>query len=92
VLHAVILSYTRAVKTAISVPEDVFDAVARQAQQLGVSRSEFFATAARRYLDELNSSSITAEIDHALTLTPEDESVDVAVAAGRRRVADETGW
>ena len=38
-------------KTAISVPDPVFERVDREAKRLGVSRSEFFAKAAERYLD-----------------------------------------
>ena len=37
-------------KTAISVPDETFAQATRQAAELGISRSEFFARAARRYL------------------------------------------
>ena len=47
---AVIPGYTASVKTAISVPDETFEQATRQAAELGISRSEFFARAARRYL------------------------------------------
>ncbi len=53
-------------KTAISVPDALFEHVERQLGELGMSRSEFYATAARRYLEELAAQSLTAEIDAAL--------------------------
>ena len=36
-------------KTAISIPDPVFDAAERIAQHQGLSRSEFYTTAARAY-------------------------------------------
>ena len=56
----VLPSNTRGMKFAISVPDDVFQAVEAQAQKMGISRSQFFADAARRHLDDL---SLAAEID-----------------------------
>lgn len=79
-------------KTAISVPDDTFEQAVQCAEELGISRSEFFARAARRYLDELSSRSLTRQINEALRSVSADDSALAAVAAGRRRLADETGW
>jgi hypothetical protein len=51
------------VKTAISLPDDTYEQATRRAAELGISRSEFFARAARRYLDELTSQSLTHQIN-----------------------------
>lgn len=53
-------------KTAISLPDETFDRASRRARDLGMSRSEFFTRAAQRYLDELDSQSLTGQIDDAL--------------------------
>lgn len=74
-------------KTAISLPEDTFAAATRRAHDLGVSRSQFFATAARRYLDELDADSMTAQIDQALAAGAGDESTTTAADRGRARLA-----
>lgn len=79
-------------KAALSLPDDTFNAATRRAQELGVSRSEFLATAARRYLDHLDRLSLTAQIDAALALSDSDDSSKDAVAAGRARLVDDTGW
>ena len=72
-------------KTAISLPDDTFERASQRAAQLGMSRSEFFARAAQRFLDELDEESTTRQIDHALeTLPSPEESADDAVATGRR--------
>jgi metal-responsive CopG/Arc/MetJ family transcriptional regulator len=63
-------------KTAISLPDDTFRRVDDAAQRLGVSRSEFFARAAERWLnameddgttDAINSAIAELRIDHAFT-------------------------
>ncbi len=48
-----------------------------------MSRSEFFARAAQRYLDELDARSLTGQIDNALErLDGTDEAEAVAVSVG----------
>jgi metal-responsive CopG/Arc/MetJ family transcriptional regulator len=79
------------VKTAISLPDDTFEQATRRAAELGISRSEFFARAARRYLDELASQSLTRQIDKALQAS-DDDSNPGAAAAGRSYLATQDGW
>ncbi len=79
-------------KTAISLPDETFEQASRRADELGISRSEFFARAARRYLEELNSGSLTRQIDEALDAAGADYSSATAVAAGRRRLASQDDW
>jgi metal-responsive CopG/Arc/MetJ family transcriptional regulator len=72
-------------KTAISLPDETFDRVSRRASDLGMSRSEFFARAAQRYLDELDAQSLTGQIDSALErVRGTDEAEAGAVAVGHR--------
>jgi metal-responsive CopG/Arc/MetJ family transcriptional regulator len=80
------------VKTAISLPDDTFEQASQRAAELGISRSEFFARAARRYLDELSSRSLTRQIDEALAAVGPDDSGAAAVAAGRRLLAGQDDW
>jgi metal-responsive CopG/Arc/MetJ family transcriptional regulator len=76
------------VKTAISIPDETFREVEQRARGLGMSRSEFYTVAARRYLHELNESTTTKQINDALNvLGASDDSSAAAVAAGRRRLA-----
>jgi len=80
------------VKTAISLPDDTFEQASQRAAELGISRSEFFARAARRYLDELSSRSLTRQIDEALAAAGPDDSGAAAVTAGRRLLAGQDDW
>lgn len=79
-------------KTAISVPDETFAQATRQAAEMGISRSEFFARAARRYLDELASRSLTQEVNEALQAAGGDDSAIAAAQAGRRRLTAGDDW
>jgi len=80
------------VKTAISVPDETFELATRRASELGISRSEFFTRAARKYLDELSTGSLTRQIDEALNSADDDDSWRVAAQTGRKRLAREADW
>jgi hypothetical protein len=92
----VLPGYTEAVKTAISVPDETFEQASRQAAVLGISRSEFFTRAARRYLDDLARESLTQQMNEALDAAGADDSgddsADAAAAAGRQRLARGDDW
>ena len=75
-------------KTAISVPDEIFNQVGSRAAELGISRSEFFARAARQYLDKLADASLTQQIDAAIDAAGADDSGHMAAAAGRAFLAD----
>jgi metal-responsive CopG/Arc/MetJ family transcriptional regulator len=79
------------VKTAISLPDDTYEQATRQAAELGISRSEFFARAARLYLDELASHSLTQQINEALRSAGDDSNA-AAAAAGRGYLAGQDDW
>ncbi len=69
------------VKTAISVPDDTFRRVDDAAKRLGVSRSEFFARAAERWLQSLDDDGTTDAINRAITGQPADHQFTEAAAA-----------
>lgn len=78
-------------KTAISVPDATFEKVEQRATALGVSRSEFYTQAARRYLDELDEQELPEQINAALSLVESDDSNAVAARVGRQRIAELSG-
>jgi metal-responsive CopG/Arc/MetJ family transcriptional regulator len=76
-------------KTAISVPDPIFERVEQASAQLGVSRSEFFARAAERWLAQLDDDGTTAAIDRAI----QDVEPDTAFASEAARVvAESSEW
>jgi len=85
--------YTDGMKTAISLPDDTFDRASRRARDLGMSRSEFFTRAAKRYLDELEVESVTEQINRAIASIAGDDSATDAVAKGHALLAsDSSNW
>jgi len=72
------------VKTAISLPDEIFRRVESAAKRLGMSRSEFFARAAEDWLDALDNDGTTEAIDRALAGQPADHEFTDAAAAALR--------
>jgi metal-responsive CopG/Arc/MetJ family transcriptional regulator len=72
-------------KTAISIPDETFERVEKSVAELGISRSEFFARAAKKYLDELEAESITAQINAAIDVGAVDEDLNRDVMEHGRR-------
>jgi metal-responsive CopG/Arc/MetJ family transcriptional regulator len=67
-------------KTAISLPDETFARVEEAAKRLGVSRSEFFARAAERWLDDLDDEHTTDAINRALAGVAQDTAFGDAAA------------
>ena len=50
-------------KTAISVPDKVFEAADRTAKKLGVSRSELYSTAVHEYIERHRMEDVTSKLN-----------------------------
>jgi metal-responsive CopG/Arc/MetJ family transcriptional regulator len=77
-------------KCAISISDELFDQVDRQAERRGISRSEFFAAAAARYLDQLTFDDRVVAINAVVEEHGDgiDREMAWAVDAGRRYMAE----
>jgi hypothetical protein len=76
------------VKTAISIPDDVFKEAERAAKRLGISRSELFTQAVRRFLETQRNASITRSYDAAFGPEKDDDTATFRREAARRRLLD----
>lgn len=65
-------------KTAISIPDPIFEEAEETAQSLGMSRSEFYATAIAEYLENLRDQSITDRLNAVFDEV--DSSLDPVIA------------
>ena len=80
-------------KTAISLSDETFERASRRAQELGMSRSEFFARAADHYLLALDAFLLPQQIDAALRhVGPMEDSATVAVEAGHAALGGGDDW
>ena len=77
------MGYTLGMKTAISIPDDVFAAADELARELGQSRSHLYAQAVREYLARHSSDSVTEALD-SVWADVQDEDRSFAAEAGRR--------
>jgi metal-responsive CopG/Arc/MetJ family transcriptional regulator len=75
------------VKTAVSIPDALFEAADRVARRLGLSRSELYARALERFLAEEPDDAITARLDELYA--DEGSTVDPALAEAQRRAVVE---
>lgn len=50
-------------KTAISIPDTVFESAERLADSLGLSRSELYATAVRALIEKHGEAEVTAQLN-----------------------------
>jgi len=64
-------------KTAISVPDQVFEAAEHLARDLGISRSELYSTAIARFLQQHDTSRITEKLDRLYSVQPSELDQEV---------------
>jgi len=77
-------------KTAISIPDEVFNAAEEMAERLGVNRSQLYVTALREYLEAHRSHGVTARLDQVYEY--QDSSLDLCVAEAQSASFDEEDW
>jgi metal-responsive CopG/Arc/MetJ family transcriptional regulator len=78
------------VKTAISIPDDLFLEADLAAQRLGLSRSELYARAVARFVEAARASNVTAALDRVYAR--EDAAVDPVLGELQERVAKRERW
>lgn len=82
--------YTLGMKTAVSVPNEVFERAERLAKRLEVSRSELYSRALREYLARHTPDEVTQALDR---LSEDlDTSADDFVREASRRILEATDW
>jgi hypothetical protein len=76
-------------KTAISIPDEVFEDAETLATNLKISRSQLYSRALSEYVSRHAPDSVTEALDR---LCCEIEGDDVFVSAASRRVLERTEW
>lgn len=77
-------------KTAVSIPDEVFKEVERLAKRLKVSRSRLFSMALSEFLARYKSEQVTAQLNRALAEI--DEPQDPFVTEAARRTLKRNEW
>jgi metal-responsive CopG/Arc/MetJ family transcriptional regulator len=79
-----------AMKTAISLPDPLFEAAEQFAQENGLSRSELFARAVQLYLQTYRYQGITDALNQIYAEEP--STLDPALAAAQTRALPKEDW
>jgi predicted transcriptional regulator len=89
-LHVRAIGYTFGMKTAVSIPDEVFQRVERFARRAGRSRSEVFSAAIQEYVARHAPDEVTDAMDRVCADIP--DQLDAFVRAAGRRVLERTEW
>ncbi len=85
-------SYTFAMKTAISIPDRVFEAAERLARRLGMSRSELYSKAVSRFIDENHALGVRERLDAVYAAHPESSQIDPLMTRLQIESLPEEDW
>jgi metal-responsive CopG/Arc/MetJ family transcriptional regulator len=77
-------------KTAVSVPDDLFRQAEVAARRLRMSRSKLFATAISEFLDRLQGDAVTARLNEVYSRRP--AKVDSALHRAQMKTLDKDSW
>ncbi len=82
--------YTLGMKTAVSIPDEVFERVERLARRAGRSRSEVFSAALAEYVARHAPDEVTEGMDRVCVELG--DQTDAFVIAAGRQVLENTEW
>ena len=82
--------YTRGMKTAISLPDELFASVDALARKLGLSRSRLIAEALAEYLAKHRTSRVTERLN--AVYASDEAVVDKALQKAQRRAVRRSEW
>jgi len=77
-------------KTAISLPDDLFESADELAERLGVSRSELYADAVAEYLAKHRGQDVTARLNEVYA--DESSGLDPALRSAQSRSIGSSEW
>lgn len=77
-------------KTAVSIPDKIFEAADRVARRLGISRSQLYATAVKRFIDDHRNDGVTEALDAVYAEV--DSRVDPVIARMQAAVLEADEW
>ena len=89
-LRALGCGYTPGMKTAVSIPDEVFEGAERLARRTKRSRSRLFSDALKEYLARHTPDQVTEAMDRAIDELG--DSDDTFVSSATRRVLEQSKW
>lgn len=77
-------------KTAVSMPDEIFEQAERLASILGVSRSGLYVLALKEYISRHSSEAVTARLDQVYG--DEASSLDEGLERAQAELLEDEGW
>lgn len=84
--------YTFWMKTAISIPDKIFEAAEIAAKKLGMSRSELYVNAVREYVDRYGQEDVTEKLDAIYSNPQSKPSIDSGLTAMQNASLPKEDW
>ena len=84
-------SYTQPMKTAISIPDNLFKAADKVARRMGISRSELYQRAIERYLQQQSGDVIREALDVVYSKAS-NRDIDPLIKAAGEHVFKDENW
>ncbi len=85
-------SYTLGMKTAISIPDSLFEAADQLANRLGITRSELYRRAVRRFLETYSHQVIRETLDDVYGGSTDDSRLDTMIEYLQGGSLDRDDW
>ena len=79
-------------KTAISVPDPIYEAAEKLAKRLGVSRSQLYSRAVNSLIEKYRYSGVTERLDAVYEVNPESGRLDQDIEELQSRSIAEEEW
>ncbi len=79
-------------KTAISIPDEIFSAAERAAKNLGVSRSELYTNAVREFVARYGRENITKKLNDVYLEKDDASRLDPALQAIQEQSLQHEDW
>lgn len=79
-------------KTAISIPDPIYEAAEKLAKRLGVSRSQLYSTAVNSLIEKYRYSGVTERLDAVYEVNPESGRLDQDIEELQSRSIAEEEW
>ena len=79
-------------KTAISIPDAVFEAAEQLAARIGMSRSELYATAVAEYMARHRTNGVRERLDTVYDIDDETARLEAVLAAAQTESVPVESW
>ncbi len=79
-------------KTAISIPDPIFESAEKLARRLGISRSQLYATAVDALVEKYRYSGVTEQLDAVYKVDPSASGLDHGLEEMQNKSLSEEKW